>query len=67
VRVAEVLTAAWIANTGRKVKALTDAFALGDISGVFPFLRQSLERQDALVMKSIEMISVIKEMVSAPQ
>ena len=67
VRVAEVLTAAWIANTGRKIKALTDAFALGDIAGVFPFLQQSLERQDALVMKSIEMISVIKEMVNAPQ
>jgi len=67
VRVAEVLTAAWIANAGRKIRALTDAFALGDIDGVFPFLQQSLERQDALVMKSIEMISVVKEMVSAPQ
>lgn len=67
VRVSEVLTAGWISNTGRQARALADAFALGDLDKVFPHLKKSLEDQDKLLMKSIEMISVVMEMVSAPQ
>jgi hypothetical protein len=67
VSVAEVLAAGWIANTEKKVALLRDAFSHQNNDDVFPSMQKVLEDQDQLLMKSIEMISVVREVNRAPK
>ena len=67
VSVAEVLAAGWIANTEKKVALLKDAFSHQNNEDVFPSMQKALEAQDNLLMKSIEMISVVREVNRAPK
>jgi hypothetical protein len=67
VSVAEVLAAGWIANAEKKVVLLRDAFSHQNNDDVFPSMQKDLEAQDHLLMKSIEMISVVREVNRAPK
>jgi hypothetical protein len=57
--VAEVVTAGWVAKCEKKSRVLVEAFSHKMEADVFPYLSKVIQQQDMLLMKSIEIISVI--------
>jgi len=66
VRVAEVLSAGWIAASEKKTALLEEAFSKPDAE-IFPHLENTLENQDELLMKSIEILSVMERTPSVTE
>ena len=60
VRVAEVLCAGWIAANERKTVLLSEAFSKSQDEDIFRHMEKDLEYQDSLLMKSIEILSVMR-------
>ena len=67
VRVAEVLSAGWIAANESKAGLLSEAFSNHQGDEIFKYMKKALDNQDELLMKSIEIVSVMRKVPDAPQ
>jgi len=65
--VAEVLSAGWIAASEDKTALLSEAFSNYQGEKIFEFMKKALNDRDNLLMKSIEILSVMRKVPSVTE